>query len=85
MEYYQEKVDQAVLALLWLNTYEDPTTGKRAWKGQNWDALERLHKQGLIGNPVGKAKSVTLSEEGAKRSRELFRKLFGKESPAEGG
>ena len=76
MEYNKEKVDEAVLALLWLCTYDDQT-GKRAWKGHDWDALERLYKKGMIGNPVGKSKSITLSEEGAQRSRELFSKLFG--------
>lgn len=77
MEYSNEKVDEAVLALLWLTHYSDgPNT--RAWKGHEWGALERLHAQGFIGNPVGKAKSVVLSEEGAARSRELFERMFGK-------
>jgi hypothetical protein len=31
-----------------------------------------------IGDPVGKAKSVFVTEEGAKRSEELFRQFFGK-------
>lgn len=77
MKYDEEKIDEAVLALLWLNTYDDPDTGTRAWKGHDWDALDRLYKKRLIGNPVGKAKSVVVTAEGAKRSEELFRKLFG--------
>jgi hypothetical protein len=51
---------------------------RRAWKGHDWEALNRLHEKGFIGNPVGKAKSVFVTEEGAKRSVELFRQFFGK-------
>ena len=38
--------------------------------------MGRLHAGGLIYDPVGKAKSVVLTEEGKKRSRELFLKHF---------
>ena len=50
----------------------------RAWKGHDWEALNRLHEKGFIGDSVGKAKSVFVTEEGAKRSEELFRQFFGK-------
>ena len=73
MEYDKDKVDEAVLALLFLTLHD----GHRAWKGHDWDAMERLHKKGLIFDPVGKAKSVALTEEGLAKSRELFAKLFG--------
>ena len=72
MEYDKDKVDEIVLALLFLTLHE----GGRAWKGHDWDALDRLHKKGMIGDPVGKAKSVALTEEGEKRCEELFRKHF---------
>lgn len=68
MDYDEDRVDEMVLALLFLTLHD----GDRAWKGHDWDALDRLHKNGMILNPVGKAKSVVLTEEGAKRSRELF-------------
>jgi hypothetical protein len=32
----------------------------------------------MIGNPVGKTKSVVFTEQGLERSRELFIKHFGK-------
>lgn len=38
--------------------------------------MNRLHERGLIGNPVGKAKSVALSDAGIARSRDLFERLF---------
>ncbi|ANL34975.1 MULTISPECIES: DUF6429 family protein [Rhizobium] len=72
MEMDKEKIDDAVLALLWLTLHE----GDRAWKGFDWDVLDRLHQKGLIANPAGKAKSLVLSDEGLRRSEELFRALF---------
>jgi len=38
--------------------------------------LGRLHEAGFFFNPLGKAKSVILTEEGEKVSRELFEKHF---------
>jgi|ERR1700736_5979955 hypothetical protein len=63
MEYDEEKVDQEALALLWLTTFKQKQFGQvvhRAWKGHDWDALNRLHAKGFIGDPLGKAKSVWL-------------------------
>ena len=72
-----DKIDDAVLALLYLTTFED-SGAFGAWKGHDWDALDRLHAKGMISNPKTRAKSVVLSEEGARRSQELFEKLFSK-------
>jgi hypothetical protein len=72
MEYDQDKVDEMVLALLYLTLHD----GGRAWKGHDWEAMNRLHQKGMISDPVGKAKSVMLTEDGEKRSEELFRKYF---------
>jgi hypothetical protein len=38
--------------------------------------MERLHKKGLISDPVGRAKSVVLTDEGLDRAERLFRDLF---------
>jgi len=75
MTYDEEKVDEIVLALLYLTSF---TQGgiTRAWKGQDWDVLNRLHEKGLISDPKSKAKSVMLSEEAAKESARLFQKYF---------
>ena len=67
-----EKIDEAVLALLYLTLHE----GSRAWKGFDWDAMNRLHDKGFISNPIGKAKSVMLTDRGLEESERLFRKLF---------
>src|SRR5450432_3344548 len=72
MEYDKDKVDEMVLALLFLTIHD----GGRAWKGHDWEAMNRLHTKGMILNPVGKAKSVVLTEQGEKRCEELFLKHF---------
>ena len=48
----------------------------RAWKGFDWTVMNRLHDKGMIHNPVGKAKSVLLTEEGIAESERLFREMF---------
>lgn len=72
--YNTDKVDEVVLALMYLTLHDY----YRAWKGFDWDALNRLYEKGLIGNPVGKAKSVVLTEEGLALSEKLFEQYFGK-------
>ena len=74
MEADTDKIDAAVLALLSLTLHD----GQRAWKGFDWDALDRLHRRGFIENPVGKVKSVVLTDEGLRKSEELFQQLFAK-------
>lgn len=69
------KVEEMTLALMHLTSFEDHGA-VRSWKGHAWEVLNRLHERGFIANPVSKAKSVTLSDEGARRSRELFEKHF---------
>jgi hypothetical protein len=76
VKYDEDKVDEVVLALLYLTLHGD----SRAWKGHDWDALGRLHMKGMIRDPVGKAKSVVLTEEGQKRCKEMFEKFFCSES-----
>jgi hypothetical protein len=74
MELDTNKIDDAVLALLSLGLHD----GSRAWKGFDWDAMNRLHEAGYISDPVGKAKSVVFTEEGLQRSERLLEELFGK-------
>ncbi|MDY6866508.1 MAG: DUF6429 family protein [Chloroflexota bacterium] len=78
MAYDQGKVDELVLALLYLNRFNDGNA-TRAWKSLDWDAMNRLHEKGYITNPKSKAKSVGLTETGEKLSEELFLKYFGVE------
>jgi hypothetical protein len=46
------------LALLCLTLHEENDFGARAWKGHDWDALNRLHERGLIDAPKTKAKKI---------------------------
>jgi hypothetical protein len=77
MEIDEKKIDEMALALLYLTTFED-ISGPRAWKGHSWDVLDRLHQAGHISDPATKAKSVLLTEKGAKQSKRLFEKFFAK-------
>lgn len=78
MEYDKEKVDEMVLALLYLTSFHDEF-GLRAWKGFDWDALDRLHQKGYISDPKGKARSIVMTEAGGTLSEALFLKHFGVE------
>jgi hypothetical protein len=75
MDVDAEKLEQAVLALLHLNKF-DEKSGKRAWKALPWSVMDQLHHKGYISDPATKNKSVWLSDEGARLSGELFEKLF---------
>ena len=77
MTYDETKIDDTVLALLYLTTFSEHGI-VRAWKGQSWDVMERLHAKGLITNPQSKAKSVVMTDEGAKQSESLFEEMFGR-------
>ncbi|MER8421766.1 DUF6429 family protein [Mesorhizobium sp. M0166] len=77
MEIDTDKIDDAVMGLLWLTLHEE----RRAWKGLDWNALDRLHEKGLIANPANKANSVVLTDEGLRRAEKQFRVLFTRPAP----
>jgi hypothetical protein len=72
MDIDQDRIDDTVLALLYLTLHDD----RRAWKGFDWAVMNRLHEKGMIFDPVGKAKSVVLTDEGLRASERLFKELF---------
>jgi hypothetical protein len=74
MEIDREKIEETVLALLYLTSFGNKS-GLRAWKGHDWGVMNVLHEKGCISNPATKAKSVVFAEDGGKRSKELFEKL----------
>ena len=75
MDIDKDKIDDTVLALFYLTLHD----GDRAWKGFDWDALNRLHEKGMIFDSVGKVKSVVLTDEGLHKSKRLFKELFTKQ------
>jgi hypothetical protein len=81
MNYDKDKVDEYTLALLYLVVHQrHGGFGASAWKGFDWDTLNRLHEKGYISNPVGKAKSIGMTEEGLLKAEELFERHFVKET-----
>jgi Domain of unknown function (DUF6429) len=71
----ENKVDEMVLALLWLTAFKDGDL-TRAWKGHDWNVLDRLHQQGFLEDPKNKNKSVVLTEEGKRLSQQLFEQHY---------
>ena len=71
----RDKIDEATLALLSLNLNQP--SQNRAWKGFEWETLNRLCEKGWIDDPKNAAKSVYLTEEGLLQSEQLFWRLFG--------
>jgi hypothetical protein len=78
MTYNKDKVDEITLALLNL-VMTKGREGTRAWKGFDWETMNRLHEKGYISNPKSKAKSVAVSDEGARLAEKLFKKFFSTE------
>jgi Domain of unknown function (DUF6429) len=72
MDIDTEKVDEAVLAVLYLTLHDHV----RAWKGIDWEVMARLHQKGLIEGPVGKQKSVVFTDEGLRKAANCFDKLL---------
>ena len=77
MDYDRGKVDEMVMAALLALTMFRDQFEVRAWKGHDWDALDRLHERGYISDPKSKAKSVALTEEGERQALKLFARHFG--------
>ena len=73
----QEKLSEAALAVLSLTAW-DEEYGARAWKGMDWDLLDVLYQKGWISNPVGKQKSVHITEQGVILAATYLEKHFGK-------
>jgi hypothetical protein len=69
MEIDHDKIDEAVLALMWLTLHD----GSRAWKSFDWGATDRLYQKGFICDPANKANSVVLTDEGLKKAEEFFK------------
>ncbi len=74
MDVDEDKIDEAVLALLYLTLHDE----HRSWKGMDFEVMNRLHEKGYIDNPINKTKSVWLTDEGLQKSKLLFEKLFSK-------
>lgn len=65
-------IDEVALALLCLTLHDR----YRAWKGFDWDVLNRLYERGFIEDPVNKKKSVIFTEDGLLESERPFNQHF---------
>jgi hypothetical protein len=79
-QFDEDRIDDAMLALMFLTLHRaDSLSGlSRAWKSFDWEAMNRLYEKDLIYDPVNKAKSVVLTEEGRRRCEALFKDMFAK-------
>lgn len=73
MDYDEERIDEVALALLAAFSFD----GGRSWKGFDFGVLDRLHAKGMLGDPVGRAKSVWLTEQGLAQGLRAAERLFG--------
>jgi hypothetical protein len=78
-----EKLSEAALAILGLTAFSSHHI-TRAWKGMDWDLLGLLFQKGWIEDPVGKSKSVVLTEAGEHLASEFLMRHFARESPNRG-
>lgn len=65
------------LAMLYLTSWEEKGPGgpvRRAWKGYDWDVIDRLDSEGLI-STCHRAKSAYLSDEACRRAEEIVARL----------
>lgn len=72
MRHDTDKIDDATLALLYLTLHDHES----AWKGHDWETLDRLHARGRIDHPADKAKSLAVADERLQRAKQLFEAMF---------
>jgi hypothetical protein len=72
MKLNQQKVEEAVLAVLWLTLHNEV----ESWKTIDWETMDRLHQKGFISDPSHRAKSVVFSDEGLAEAERAARKIL---------
>jgi Domain of unknown function (DUF6429) len=72
MTFDDHKIDDAVLALLYVTLHD----GSRVWKRFDWESMARLFAMGLISDPATKARSVVLTDSGLRKAKRLFDERF---------
>ena len=70
------RLEQLTLVLLHQTAFEEGGD-LRSWKGYDWQIMNRLHEQGLISDPVRKAKSVFLTDKGRRHAEALLDDYLG--------
>ena len=74
----EEKIKELTLLLLYLTSWKEKDVfGEecmRAWKGYDFDILNCLEEENLIGGSTHKAKSTYLTENGIDKAKKLMNK-----------
>lgn len=68
------RMERVGMAMLWQSHFVDHGVA-RAWKGLDWDLLDRLHARGWIGDPKRPTKSVVLTADGLSEAKRAFEAL----------
>ncbi len=76
----EEKLAESALALLSLTLH-----GRRVWKALDWNLMNYLFRKGWITDPVSKAKSLLLTEEGEELAKVFLAKHFRRKSTNRSG
>ena len=72
--YDDQKIEDAVLALLGVFEFDNG----RTWKRYDFEFMQALAEKGLISDPRGRAESVHLTPDGFQRAKSLAQTLFGR-------
>jgi hypothetical protein len=76
LDYDRDKVDEMVLALLYVTISDEAEWGALTSKSHDRNALDRLHARGYLSDPKSKGASLFLSPEGLAMARDLFERHF---------
>ncbi len=73
----EEQIKELTLLLIYLTSWterEPYGEYQRAWKGYDFDILNSLEDERLIGGSTHKAKSTYITEKGIEKAKELMKK-----------
>ena len=74
----EEQIKELTLLLLYLTSWKEKDSFgdeyMRAWKGYDFDILNKLQDEKLIGGSTYKAKSTYLTDSGVEKAKELMEK-----------
>ena len=74
----EEKIKELTLLLLYLTSWKEKDVFgeecRRTWKGYDFDILNCLEEENLIGGSTLKAKSTYLTENGIDKAKKLMSK-----------
>ncbi|MBO4816291.1 MAG: transposase [Clostridia bacterium] len=74
----EDNIKELTLLLLYLTSWKEKDIFEndcmRAWKGYDFDILNSLEEENLIGGSTHKAKSTYLTATGSNKAKELMKK-----------